>query len=131
MIVGICERFFRENISGVDVNKGVGNPKDVGIYADPLANVKGELISLDEYAKVNNIWPDVIKMDIEGFEMDALKNSHEILLKGPALDISIHDKFLEDRGQSEREVLELLRSYGYKTIWKGGGTFLMVVHDIL
>lgn len=121
--------FRRENIPGTVVNKGTGNPTEAADYADPLARISGELISLDEYAKANNIWPDIMKMDIEGFELDALRNAHEILLRKPALDISLHDKWLEDRGQSAGEVLELLSSYGYKTIWQGGGTYFMVVPD--
>lgn len=120
------ENFKLNNISGVVVNNGVGQPNSKASYADPLAEVSGDLISLDEYAKKNNIWPDIIKMDIEGFELDALKNAHEILLRKPAIDISLHDKFLEDKGQSEMEVLELLYSYGYKTIWEQGGTYFMI-----
>jgi hypothetical protein len=121
--------FRRENIPGTVVNKGAGNPTEAAEYSDPLARISGELISLDEYSKANNIWPDIVKMDIEGFELDALRNAHEILLRKPALDISLHDRWLADRGQSESEVLELLSSYGYKTIWQGGGTYFMVVPD--
>jgi len=123
--------FSRNKIHGTVVNKGIGNPAAAAKYADPLAKVSGELISLDEYAKANNVWPDIMKMDIEGFELDALKNAHEILLRKPALDISLHDRWLEERGQSEDEVLELLRSYGYMTIWQGGDTYFMVVPDAL
>jgi FkbM family methyltransferase len=119
--------FIRNNIPGTVVNKGVGNPKQHANYSDPLANIGGSLISLDEYAEENNLWPDIIKMDIEGFELDALKNAHKILLKKPALHISLHDPFLKERGQSEDEVLELLRNYGYKSIWGGSDhTYFMV-----
>lgn len=122
--------FSQNKIHGTVVNKGVGNPAAAAKYADPLAKVSGQLISLDEYAKAHNVWSDIMKMDIEGFELDALKNAHEILLRKPALDISLHDTMLEERGQSEGDVLELLKSYGYKTIWQGGGTYFMVVPDI-
>lgn len=118
--------FIRNNIPGIVVNKGVGNPKSYANYSDPLAVVGGGLISLDEYATENNVWPDIIKMDIEGFELDALNNAHEILLRRPALDISLHDSLLKERGQSADEVIELLRTYDYKTIWEGGGTYFMI-----
>ena len=80
---------------------------------------------LDEFCKAHNIFPDIIKMDIEGFELDALKAMNNVLSKRPALDISIHSAYLEQRGQSEKEVLELLLKYGYEIIWARGGTYFM------
>lgn len=122
----ISENFREENIPATVVNRGVGAPNTFEKYSDPLAKTNGSLISLDEYAKENNIWPDIMKMDIEGFELDALRNAHEILLRKPALDISLHDRFLLDRGQSDNEVLSLLSSYGYTILLQGGGTYFMV-----
>ena len=121
------ESNFRYNgIKGRVINRGVGKPRKSERYSDPLAHISGELISLDEYARKNNSYPDVMKMDIEGFELDALKNAHNILLRRPALDISIHPKYLKDRGQSAEEVLALLAGYGYKIMWEGGETYFMV-----
>jgi len=122
----ISENFKKQNIPATVINKGVGSPSAIEKYSDPLAKTSGALISLDEYAKANNVWPDIMKMDIEGFELDALRNAHEILLRKPALDISLHDRFLLDRGQSENEVLSLLNGYGYRILWQGGGTYFMV-----
>lgn len=122
----ISENFKIQNIPATVINKGVGSPSAIEKYSDPLAKISGALISLDEYAKASNVWPDIMKMDIEGFELDALKNAHEILLRKPALDISLHDRFLLDRGQSENEVLSLLNGYGYRILWQGGGTYFMV-----
>ena len=107
----ISENFRKQNIPATVINKGVGSPSVIEKYSDPLAKTSGALISLDEYAKANNVWPDIMKMDIEGFVLDALRNAHEILLRKPALDISLHDRFLLDRGQSENEVLSLLSGY--------------------
>jgi len=117
--------FQRNQIPGEVVNKGVGNPNQEARYSDPLAGVTGELLSLDEFAKNHDTYPDILKMDIEGFELDALRNAHEILLRKPAVDISLHPAFLEARGQSADQVLELLASYGYRTIWSGDNTYFM------
>ena len=119
------EAFQRNQIPGEVINKGVGNPNQEAKYSDPLAIVSGELLSLDEFAKNHDTYPDIMKMDIEGFELDALKNAHEILLRKPALDISIHPAFLKSRGQSAEEVLDLLAGYGYRIIWSGGDTYFM------
>ncbi len=54
-------------------------------------------------------YPDVIKMDIEGAELLALRGSHQILSnKKPTWLMEIHSKSLT------KEVNELLRDYGYK-----------------
>lgn len=117
--------FERNKIPGEVINKGVGNPNQKAMYSDPLAGVSGELLSLDEFAKNHDTYPDIMKMDIEGFELDALRNAHEILLRKPTIDISIHPDYLADRGQSDREVLDLLTKYGYRIIWSGGDTYFM------
>lgn len=109
--------FEINKIPGVVVACGVGNP---GEYS-----ASGKLISLDAYAKETGVYPDVIKMDIEGYELDALRNAHEVLLRKPAIDISIHPLFLKNRRQSEKEVLNLLAGYGYRVVWSGSGTYFM------
>lgn len=119
------ESFKRNRISGEVVNQAVGNPLGRASYSDPLAGADGEALSLDEYARTNNAYPDIIKMDIEGYELDALRNAHEILLRKPALDISIHSSFLLSRGQSTEDVLTLLAGYGYRITWSGDDTYFM------
>ncbi len=83
------------------------------------------MLSLDEFAKEHGIYPDIMKMDIEGFELDALRNAHEILMRKPAINISVHPAFLEARGQSSKEVLDLLANYGYRIIWRSAETYFM------
>lgn len=119
------QEFAANKISGKVVNHGVGNPGEWSAYSDPLASASGKLISLDEYSKETGIYPDIIKMDIEGYELDALRNAHEILLRKPAIDISIHPLFLSNRGQNAEDVLSLLAGYGYKIIHGGGDTYFM------
>lgn len=117
--------FAMNNIPAIVVKRGVGNPGGGEKYSDPLASTEGNTISLDEFAERSGIYPDIMKMDIEGFELDALKNAKKILSRRPDLDISIHPEFLKRRGHSEEEVLSLLSGYGYKIIWNGGGTYFM------
>lgn len=121
--------FEANKIPGEVVACGVGNPGEYSAYADPLASASGKLISLDMYAKNTGVYPDVIKMDIEGYELDALRNAHEILLRKPAIYISIHPRFLNNRGQNADEVVKLLMEHGYKIIWDDAGTSLFMVAD--
>lgn len=117
--------FEIKSIQGDVINRGVGNPAEQTRYFDPTASVAGKTISLDEFSKENNIYPDIMKMNIEGYELDTLRNVHEILLRKPTIDISIHPRFLEDRGQNVQQLLDLLAGYGYKIIWVVCDTYFM------
>ncbi|MBL8008326.1 MAG: FkbM family methyltransferase [Ignavibacteria bacterium] len=74
---GTAELNLWENI---DPN-GVGSSLCEHITGDPTKKVKTEVISLDDIADENNIVPDFVKLDLEGFEVEALKGSSRILQK--------------------------------------------------
>lgn len=63
--------------------------------------------------------PTVLKLDIEGAEILALRGG-EALLRGPqaprALFLEVHDTFLPAFGSSSAEVLALVRQAGYETV---------------
>jgi len=67
-----------------------------------------ENTTLDEYCKNNNIYPTVIKMDIDGGEYHALKNAEELIKRRKThFLIEIHPQFLGDRNIKVDQVLEL------------------------
>jgi FkbM family methyltransferase len=62
-------------------------------------------------------YPDVIKMDIEGAEILALRGMNKLLASVSApriIFIEIHPEFLPEFGSSTKEVIEILRSFQYK-----------------
>lgn len=122
----LSKSFKSNRITATLVNRGVGDPTTSLLYGDPLAShTTNKLVSLDQFAKEHNLYPDIMKIDIEGAELDALKHAHEILSKKPDLDISIHPVFLREKGQTEQEVLSLLEKYGYKVLWTASDTYFM------
>lgn len=58
---------------------------------------------------------DLVKLDIEGDELDALAGARELLLEArPALAVEVHPEALADRGRSATELLDLLDELGYR-----------------
>lgn len=66
-------------------------------------------ISLDEIAAKMNCSPDVLKIDVEGAEMEVLRGAEKVLREAkPAIFLSTHSPELR------RDCLEFLRGIGYE-----------------
>ena len=80
---------------------------------DDTIEIKCEkLDSLKEILKFDNI--DLIKIDIEGAELNCLLGMKEILKNyKPILIIEVHTQYLKQRNQSSGQVIELLQKYSY------------------
>lgn len=72
-----------------------------------------ELACLDEYADLN---PTLLKLDVEGFEVEVLKGAQKILSKRPKLAIEIHTEDLPKYGASVPDVFRLIGVENYK-LW--------------
>jgi FkbM family methyltransferase len=70
--------------------------------------------SIDQYIASGAAPPSFIKMDIDGFELDALQGGGRCLKENrPRLWLELHPQFLRDQGKSSEQVLKLLRDAGY------------------
>ena len=59
--------------------------------------------------------PDLVKIDIEGFEVHALRGASELLQKTrPMMIIEVHPKRLEHLGESVSELFEITEAAGYQ-----------------
>ena len=58
-------------------------------YVNSIADL-GKYISCDYYAEKSAVFPDVIKIDIEGWEIEALKGMNKTLREKPLLFIEVH-----------------------------------------
>ncbi|MEM8552583.1 MAG: FkbM family methyltransferase, partial [Pseudomonadota bacterium] len=69
------------------------------------------VVRLDAYF-VGKRAPNVMKVDVEGFELEVLRGAEGILRSGPALFVELHES-MADFGASPRDVLTILFDHGY------------------
>jgi FkbM family methyltransferase len=77
------------------------------------AGVEVKMTCLDEYAHLN---PSLLKIDVEGFEVQVLQGAKKILSTRPYLDIEIHAEPLKQYGASVGDVFKLIGVENYK-VW--------------
>ncbi|MAI76611.1 MAG: hypothetical protein CMM90_05475 [Rickettsiales bacterium] len=72
-------------------------------------------ITLDTFCKNNNIYPDIIKVDIEGSEIEMLMGTKKILKKyRPLIFLSYHPYHLQKLGYQKKSIFDILESLDYK-----------------
>lgn len=95
----ICRRYFYNNPNIILKNKCVGNENTsvkmnmwrAGSYIDKKGDVSANIVRLDD--DLQDVHPTFVKMDIEGFELDALKGMTRILKEDkPKLAICVYHK---------------------------------------
>ena len=71
-------------------------------------------MSIDELIERNLDPPDIIKIDVEGHELDVLLGARKLLLaKKPLLSLELHPGLLTRRGTSSLAIAEYLEDAGY------------------
>ena len=79
-----------------------------------LKKVDRPLISLDSYCEKSNLTPDLLKIDVEGYELEVLQGAKQILKKySPKILLEIHLSYLDQRSIYPKKVLDILTSLGY------------------
>ena len=122
----IIKRNFKLNGVGGEVFRvALGIPGTKVDFKQSFFSGNNTAISLDDFCETHNVWPDVIKIDIEGAELDALRAMSKVLARHPAIHISIHSGFLKKRNQDDKEVLELLHAYGYRVVYSNEDTYFL------
>ena len=83
--------------------------------SDKFFATKKAQISLDYFCEKNKLIPDVIKIDVEGSELNVLQGAKNILTQyKPIIFLSVHPEHLTILGQKTIEINNFLEKYEYK-----------------
>jgi FkbM family methyltransferase len=99
----------------------------IAVSGAPLARPRGRIrvpaISLDAYCRRERVWPDLVKIDVEGAERLVLCGAAGILRRpgAPALIFEWLSENYSRFGHSTDEVIAYLNSFGYRVFPMEGG----------
>lgn len=83
------------------------------MWSDPI-EIDFEVETIEQASMRLKVVPDVIKIDIEGYEFEAIKGSIRFLTEHrPRLLLELHLNYLEEKQCPAKELLRMLRSCGY------------------
>ena len=94
------------NIGGSTIARGIASQG----YSEQIA-----IRRLDDVCNEMQIVPNFIKLDVEGFELFALRGAEETLQRHhPTVVCELTNQFLTDHGQSGADMLDFMRGLGYE-----------------
>jgi len=104
--VGTASLFLNEDNSGDHSLRPSWGQKKIDV----------ETTSLDRFFEASGFWPDIIKMDIQGAEMAALRGMDGLIRANPSLKLIIEfwPVGLRGYGDSPEALLEKLLEYGFR-----------------
>lgn len=101
--------------------EGIGRSLRLAIWPDPTRTLKRariELTSIDAFCQASQTMPDIIKIDVEGYESAVLAGAYVTLSRcRPFILLELHkDKKLRF-GLTRREVVDLVLRKGYRAVF--------------
>jgi len=101
----------------VDGAAGTGTGRVVADRGDGVTQVPA--VTVDAFAGGGSAAPQVLKLDVEGAELEVLRGAAGALASGRIRDLFVetHPGELAERGKSEAELDALLGAHGYAEVW--------------
>ena len=97
------------------VRAAVSDGRGTATYENFIGGATRASTSLDQFCEKRELWPDLVKMDIEGFELRAFRGADKLFSKQrPRMMLGLHPVFLQERGDHARDVLAFLLERDYR-----------------
>ena len=107
-----------ENCQRIFYSSKKESPMNSIVKSDHLNKYKKEKlmqITLDSFCHKSGLIPEVIKIDVEGAEINVLKGARNILKKyKPIIYLSVHPRHIKELGSDIIELINLIDEIGYK-----------------
>jgi FkbM family methyltransferase len=115
----LCDHIGTEELWVSDSNLGEASLSERLHSGTPEFATEIELRTLDDvYPATDGTVPDLIKVDIEGGEVQALRGGHELLAEySPELLIELHPSMIQEFGDSIEGLVSLLSEAGYSSAY--------------
>jgi len=117
----------KENLEAVDFyeDQNQVNPMGGLILTDNIKNnvvaVKKRMITLDKFCNDMKIKPELIKVDVEGAELDLLWGGIAIIKSSrPTIVLSLHPRHIRQMGQSLNSLTNYLKEVNYRCLTNDG-----------
>jgi FkbM family methyltransferase len=88
-----------------------GDSNSVALGRQHPGGVQVPMVRLDDLA---DLWPTVLKLDVEGFELEVLAGAKQILATRPRLAIEVHVEMLRGYGRHADELWDLIPRDAYE-----------------
>lgn len=84
------------------------------VFQDYFGKTKMQGRTIDTFCEERTVSPNVIKIDVQGNEVDILKGMRETMrVRRPKMMVMLYETLLRKKGQSKEEGLDIMRQAGY------------------
>lgn len=125
----IKEAAKRQFLNITVVTEPVGREAQEVISDNKTGYARKRAISIDSFARTTGRYPDLMKIDVEGYEADVVEGAREVFLRSkPDIILSLHVPFLKMLGRDADELLGELTEVGYGEAYPRLGSTLFLRH---
>ena len=72
-------------------------------------------VSLDACAEATGRWPTVLKVDVEGYELEVFAGASEVMARRPRTALEFHGDLIDRYGHSKQAVIDQIDPVHYRT----------------